>query len=258
MAKRLSLFACAALLTAGISANADTLGGEIAIGGWNHDPSGWVKYPNDVPDDQSKVDADDDLNLDTETDLYVRAKLEHPVPILPNIRLAYVKTESEGDGTISRDFTFGDITVGVSDKIHSEASLKNYDATFYYELLDNDTVGLDLGITARYLDGYVKVTDKTTGESDSHDIDFVVPMVYAGARIALPFLEGLSVGAEGSGITYDGSTLFDIQGDLRYTFGMGLGAEAGYRWQKVKLDDVDDSDADIDIKGFYAGLVWDF
>ena len=257
MKKPLSLAAGAILALGAVTASADTIGGEIAVGGWYHDPSGWIQYPNDLPNDISRIDADDDLGLDSQTDLYLRAKIEHPVPILPNIKLGYVRTETTGDGHIDRDFTFGDISFTVGEDLDSEAQLDNYDATLYYELVDT-VVDLDLGLTVRYFDGYVKVTNKTTGLDDSTDIDFVVPLLYGNFRWPMPFVEGLSVGAEGNWITYDGSTLYDIQGDVRYTLAMGLGAEVGYRWQKVKLDDVEDTDADIDIEGVYFGFVWDF
>ncbi len=256
--KRYSLsFVAAAFLAFGtMQAQADTIGGEIAVGGWYHDPGGWILYPNDLGD-ENKVDADDDLNLDSQTDIYLRAKLEHPVPLLPNIRLAYNRTETSGDGRIEKDFQFGDIVFSGGRDISSDAKLDSYDGTLYYELVDTG-VDLDLGLTVRYFDGYVKVTDKGTGESDSTDIDFVAPMLYGNFRLPLPFLEGLSVGAEGNWITYDGSTLYDIQADARYTFPMGLGLEVGYRYENIELDDVEDTDADIDIQGVFFGAIWDF
>ncbi|NPA30342.1 MAG: TIGR04219 family outer membrane beta-barrel protein [Epsilonproteobacteria bacterium] len=238
-------------------ATAADLGGEIAVGGWNHDPSGWIKYPNDLPDFISKVDVDNDLNLDTETDLYIRAKLEHPIPILPNIRVGYTKTNTSGNGRIEKRVVFGDTEFAAGTDVYSEAELKNTDGTFYYQLLDTG-IDFDLGLTVRYLDGYVMISDKTTGIKDTSDVEFVVPMLYANFRWPLPFLEGLSIGAEGNWISYDGSALYDMQTDARYTLPMGLGFEVGYRYQKVKLEDVDDTDADIDISGIYGGIVWDF
>jgi len=254
--KRITLAAAMALSLTTSSALADTLGGEVAIGGWRHDPSGWILYPNTDPT-ATRLDVDDDLHLDTQSDLYLRAKFEHPLPIVPNLRLGYVHTATEGDGQVNREFTFGDITFGASENIHTKTELDNYDATVYYEVLDTG-VDIDLGLTLRYMDGYVTVTSQTTGLEDTADIDFFIPMVYANVRTPVPFLEGLSVGAEGNWIGYDGSTVFDLQADVRYTFAMGVGLEAGYRWQKIKLDDVDDTDADIDIDGFFVGLVWDF
>jgi len=83
-------------------------------------------------------------------------------------------------------------------------------------------------------------------------------MIYANVRVPVPFLENLSIGAEGNYITYDGSTVYDLQADVRYEIFMGLGIEAGYRAQKYKLDDIDDTSSDIDIEGFFIGAVWDF
>ncbi|WP_456453214.1 TIGR04219 family outer membrane beta-barrel protein [Hydrogenimonas sp.] len=254
---KFTLIAAGMLMAGAVSLSADTIGGEVAVGGWYHDPGGWIKYPNDLPDDQSKLDADDDLNLDSQADVYLRAKLEHPIPIVPNVRVAYNRTESSGDGQISRDFTFGDITFNANEPIYTETQLDNYDGTLYYELLDTGA-DIDLGITVRYIDGYVKVQDKRTGIGDTSDVEFVAPMLYGNVRVPVPFLEGLSVGAEGNWITYDGSTLYDVQADARYIFSMGLGFEIGYRYQKIELDDVDNTDADIDIQGVYGGVVWDF
>ena len=255
--KRFSFLTAPFLLAAVTSLQADGIGGEIAVGGWNHDPSGWVKYPNKMPDAISKVDADDDLHLDTQTDLYLRAKLEHPIPLVPNIRIGYNRTETTGDGTLGRRVVFGDTEFAAGSNIHTETQLNNTDGTLYYQIVDKG-IDFDLGLTVRYFDGYVTVTDKTSHIKDTGDVDFVVPMLYANFRWPLPFLEGLSIGAEGNWLSYDGSSLYDIQTDARYTLPMGLGLEVGYRYQKIKLDDIDDTDADIDISGVYGGIVWDF
>ncbi len=251
--KRYSIAASALLLFGAATVNADTIGGEISAGGWNHDPSGWVQYPTG----SDKIDVDSDLNLDTRTELYLRAKIEHPVPMLPNIRLAFTQNGSSGDGTITKSFNFGGITVTGGEKVHTETQLDTYDATFYYEIVDVG-MDLDLGVTARYIDGYVDLKSLTTGRRDKTDFTGVFPMLYANARVPMPFLSELSVGAEGSYITYDGSTLYDLQADVRYEFAMGLGIEAGYRAQKIKLDDVENTSTDVDIEGFFIGAVWDF
>ncbi len=251
--KRFSIAASALLLFGAATANADTIGGEVAAGGWNHDPSGWVQYPTG----SDKIDLDSDLNLDTRTELYLKAKIEHPLPLLPNIRLAFTQNQSSGDGTITKSFNFGVITITGGDRVHTETKLDSYDATFYYEIVD---IGLDfdLGLTARYIDGYVDIKSLTTGIRDKTEFTGLFPMLYANARVPVPVLGGLSIGAEGSYITYDGSTLYDLQADVRYEFTMGLGVEAGYRAQKIKLDDVENTSTDVDIEGFFIGAVWDF
>ncbi|BDY13094.1 TIGR04219 family outer membrane beta-barrel protein [Hydrogenimonas cancrithermarum] len=257
--KRISLIASAVIAFTATTATADTIGGEIAVGGWNHEPSGWIQYPSN-PTDANKIDLNKDLNLDTKSEIYIRAKIEHPIPILPNIKLAYTQATSSGEGESTNDYQFGDITIPAGSKTSTDAQLNSYDATFYYEIIDIG-MDLDLGITARYIDGYTDITVNpgTPGEQhDKSDLSFVLPLIYANVRVPIPFFEGLSVGAEGNYITYDGSTVYDLQADLRYTFTMGLGVEAGYRAQKYKLDDVEDTSSDVDIEGFFVGAVWDF
>jgi outer membrane protein len=256
--KKISLIT-SAMIALATAAAADVIGGEVAIGGWNHDPSGWIQYPSNSTG-ANKIDLDDDLNLDTKGEIYLRAKIEHPIPVLPNIKLAYTQVTSSGESQSTQDFKFGNISIPVGAATTTDAQLDSYDATFYYEIVDIG-MDLDLGITARYIDGYTDITvnpGTPLKQHDKSDFSMALPMLYANVRVPIPFLGGLSVGAEGNYVTYDGSTVYDLQADVRYTLMMGLGIEAGYRAQKYKLDDVDDTSSDIDIQGFFIGAVWDF
>jgi len=242
------------------SAMADNIGGEVAIGLWNHNPSGWIQYPANSTN-ANKIDLDSDLNLDTKSEVYIRAKIEHPIPLIPNIRVAYTQVNSSGDAVSTKNFEFGNETFTVDSTITTDAQLDSLDATLYYEIID---IGFDadLGITFRYIDGITDLYATGGGlVSPVHqrsNISAIVPMIYGNVRIPLPFLDNFSVGAEGNFITYDGNTVYDLQADVRYEFFMGLGVEAGIRVQKYKLDDIDDTSSDIDIKGFFIGAVWDF
>ncbi len=251
--KYISAAASALLFFSSVTANADILGGEISAGGWNHDPSGWVQYPTG----SDKIDLDNDLNLDTQSEVYLRAKVEHPLPVLPNIKVDFTQNRSSGDGKISKTFSFGTISITAGENVHTETKLDSYDATFYYEIVDTG-LDFDLGLTARYIDGYVDITSLTTGRHDKTEFTGLFPMVYSNIRVPIPVLGGLSIGAEGSYITYDGSTLYDLQADIRYEFLMGLGVEAGYRSQKIKLEDVQNTSTDVNIDGFFVGAVWNF
>jgi len=143
----------------------------------------------------------------------------------------------------------------------TDAQLDSYDATFYYELID---IGFDfdLGLTVRYVDGFTDLSATGGGLTSPlhqrNDISTVIPMLYTNIRIPVPFIDDFSIGLEGNYVTYDGSTVYDLQADLRYTIFMGLGIEAGYRAQKYKLNDIDNTSSDIDIQGLFIGAVWDF
>ena len=242
------------------SAMADNIGGEVAIGLWNHDPSGWIQYPANSTD-ANKVDLDKDLNLNTKSEVYIRAKIEHPIPLIPNIRFAYTQVHSNGAAVSSRNFKFGNKTFPLSAAITSNTQLDSFDATLYYEIIDTG-IDTDLGVTFRYIDGYTDLYATGGGlVSPLHqrnNISAIIPMIYGNVRVPLPFLDNLSIGTEGNFITYDGNTVYDLQADVRYEFFMGLGVEAGIRVQKYKLDDIDDTSSDIDIEGFFIGAVWDF
>jgi outer membrane protein len=107
------------------------------------------------------------------------------------------------------------------------------------------------------VDGYARVRDKTTGDEDKVDFNAPLPMLYANFRVDLP-LTGLHLDAEGSGISYSGNRMLDLKAGVGYDFAFGLGVEAGYWRQSLKIDDIEDVSTDLDIGGPYLGAYLDF
>jgi outer membrane protein len=225
---------------------ADIAGGEISLGYLNDQPSGNLAYKG------NGADVEKDFGWDKESSFVLKAYIEHPVPVLPNIRAVYSKIAHSGNGTVTT-LTYGDKTF--SGDIATDMDLNIIDGTLYYEILDN-WVNLDIGLNAKYIDASTYVENDFIGKSDK-DFSVVLPTLYAKARLDIP-MSDLSFQAEGDIITYDGNTLYDLYLTARYTFFMGLGVEAGVKMLKLKLDDVEDVTADIDFKGLYAAVVWDF
>jgi len=258
MKKVLLLTSTIATLT--ISTMADNIGGEVAIGLWSHNLSGWIQYPTNSLD-VNKIDLDSDLNLNTKSDIYIRAKVEHPIPLIPNIKVAYTQINSNGNSIAKKDFIFGSKTFPINSNITTDTQLNSLDVTLYYEIID---IGFDadVGVAFRYIDGYTDLY--ATGSNLSSPIhqrssvSTIAPMLYGNIRVPLAFLDNFSIGVEGNFIAYGSNTVYDLQADVRYEFFMGFGVEAGYRMQKYKLDDIDDTNSDIDIKGFFIGAIWDF
>ena len=62
----------------------------------------------------------------------------------------------------------------------------------------------------------------------------------------------------GSYIGYNGRKFTDIKAGLVYETHIGLGARIGYRIENLTIDDIDDTNTNIDIKGIYAGLFFHF
>jgi outer membrane protein len=228
---------------------ADFIGGELNVGYYNHAPSGTVQYLG------TPIDIENDLKWKDKGDLFLKAYFEHPLPILPNIKVGYTEFGHNGAGVISQGFTFAGQTYAINSNIDSAFDLKMYDLTLYYELLDN-WINLDAGVNVKYVDGVISVKNNI-GLSESKAFQAPVPMLYTKARFDVPTTD-LSFQVEGNYISYSGNTLYDAEAGVRYTLALGLGVEAGYKTMKLKLDNVNDVSLDSDFSGVYGKLVWDF
>ncbi len=254
MQPRLTLLAAWGLTLASATplAHADFIGIFIGAGVWDHAPSGTTQYQGD------ELDVEQDLGLGGDTQSFGWLAVEHPLPLLPNLRLGLTRARNAGDALVTTSFTFGGQTFTVSEQIASVVELDQQDATFYYEVLDN-VVSLDLGIDVKRIKGTAEVTSRTTGITEATSFDAWIPMLYGRADLALP-LTGLSVGVEGAGIGYSGSSLTDLTARVAYetdTF-PALGLELGYRRQNLTLDDVDGVSTDIDLDGPFAAMYFHF
>jgi outer membrane protein len=228
--------------------SADVLSFAIGGGAWNETPSGSIIKPSNAitPD----VDAKSDLFWDEESQGYLFATLEHPVPLLPNVRLMYTKIDHTGSGDTT--FEFDGQIYGPSN-VANDFTIEQTDLVFYYEVLDN-VVSLDLGLNVRLLDIAYKIDDGSSNTDGS--VSAPVPMVY-GLIGGSPW-PGLMLSAEGSFISYSGNTLSDFTARISYTTDFFVGFEAGYRTQTIELDDVDDTNANLDFKGPFLGAYLKF
>ena len=228
---------------------ADVLGVEVGAGGWAYDISGTARYK--TKDSANDIDVNQDLGYDDDSLGYIYAVLEHPVPLLPNVRISYANVDSNASGTLRNTVIYGDIIFNANENVRSSVELKQTDVTLYYELLDN-VVSLDLGLNAKYIDSKAEIRGETSG-SESADVSGWVPMLYAAVGGDLPFT-GLAVNAAGSLIQYQDSKFYDYSISARYTSPWRVGVDLGYRAIKLDLDDFDDSYADVEFDGPYAGL----
>ena len=246
--KKLTLATTLALLSP--FAAADTILGVYAgAGQWQGEYSGNAGDPS--------IDVKS-LGMDEEDNNYYYIALEHPVPIIPNIKLQKMDITSEQTATIYQSFTI-DGTTFIVDPINgtevaSDFDLSHMDIVLYYELLDN-WVNLDVGLNIRKFDGHVTAVSEFTAESV--ELDEAIPMIYAKAQFDLP-LTGFSVGLEGNAINYEDNRLTDYSAKLQYMFdsALDIGLEVGYREMSLEVDE--DVTADIQLKGPYAALLFHF
>ncbi|HSX83939.1 MAG TPA: TIGR04219 family outer membrane beta-barrel protein [Cellvibrio sp.] len=242
--KKLTLATTLALLSP--FAAADTILGVYAgAGQWQGEYSGNAGDPS--------IDVKS-LGMDEEDNNYYYIALEHPVPIIPNIKLQKMDITSEQTAVIDQTFTIDGTTFVAGTEVASDFDLSHMDIVLYYELLDN-WVNLDVGLSIRKFDGHVTAVSEFTTESV--ELDEAIPMIYAKAQFDLP-LTGFSVGLEGNAINYEDNRLTDYSAKLQYMFdsALDIGLEVGYREMSLEVDE--DVTADIQLKGPYAALLFHF
>jgi len=245
-----AIFTCSAACTIS-TAHADTVFGIYAGAySWKADFSGDI---NDTDNDQT-IDLEDELGLSDESSNVFYVAIEHPVPVLPNVRIQHTALDSSAEGRLEGNVTFDDVDFTFGENVATDIDLTHTDLTLYYEILDN-WVNLDIGVTARVFDGEIKI--EGVGDIAQVDVDATLPMLYVAAQFDLP-LTGLSAGVGGNAIDYSGNTLLDLNAYVQYEFAFGLGLRGGYRTFTLELDDVDDIDSDLTLDGAYGALVFHF
>ncbi|AMO67146.1 MAG: outer membrane protein [Zhongshania aliphaticivorans] len=244
MQKRLIALAILAA-SASVSSQADIVGATAGAYMWKQSWDGDVKAGSD------SIDMNDDLGYDDETGKSFYVALEHPVPILPNIRLQSTDLDISEKGTLTKPYTFDGKVYTVGEEVQSTTDLSHIDGTFYYEILDN-WVNLDVGLTVRMFDGEVSI--KGASGEGAIEIDAPIPMAYVNARFELP-LTGLYASALGNVIAYGDNKVTDMTLALGYELGI-LGLELGYRNFDVQLED-DNEEANVTVDGYFLGLVID-
>ena len=224
------------------SASADFLGLYVGGGSWNHDPSGDF---SSTDTGSSNIDVASTLGLSDESETYFWAAFDHPVPVLPNVRIERTSLSHTGTGSTTVNFQGTTITGTYA----SEMTLDSSDVVLYYRLLDN-WVNFDLGLNLRTIDGKFQVG------TEVQDVSETIPMVYAAAQFDLPFT-GFSIGADYNYVSYDGSTMTDMRVRGIYETGP-LGFELGLRTTSLELDDVDGINANVDFDGLMMGVFLHF
>ncbi len=262
IASTLLLF-CLLLGFAVVSAAAADLSISAGGGVWRNEGDGELRFK-----DNPSVDVDY-LDYDDENRGYVWAELRHPVPFLPNLRLEYVDLKFSAHS----DHAFAWENIIFDTDTATETKLTQVDMVLFYNVASVSWFDLDLGVDVKYIDfefdadGSGKSFDdpsKTAEYSVHEDEDLFVPFVYGKVRFNIP---ESNFGIEGNAryITYKDSDALDTSIKIDYLFDVKpvkFGIELGYRYESIDIDEDDFSgltfDIDIDIKGFFAGVVCKF
>ena len=214
---------------------------------WDYAIEGKIQDDSSV---LSEVDLKTDLNLKDDKESFFVAYIEHPIPILPNIRLGSTSLTLKGSGDASKSFTYNGTTYTGTADVTTNLNLDHTEIALYWRVLDN-VVGFDLGLNAKFFDGGIEITSSEGNVSDT--FDETIPMLYAGLQFELPY--GLRLTGDMSYISYDGSSFTDTLVKLSYTSDFALGVDVGYRSFVIDYEDTTANEyVDIDISGPFVGL----
>lgn len=227
MHKTWTFLSVAALLSCSSLAQADLVAVKGSVDYWYTEGDA-----NMAPQSQS------DLSLDQKGSAQVTLAIEHPVPLLPNVKLRYSKIDNQTEQQIANTPVY-------------DIQMENADYILYYELLDN-VVSADLGIAAKQINADITVNGLTQSK-----IDETYPMLYGSVTAKLPFT-GWSVSSETLLTDYDDTRISDTQAEIKYNFVdnllVDLGAKVGYRALDIEMDKNSNNERKFEFKGPYIGL----
>ena len=217
---------------------------EAAI--WETDADGYIS----APDLGGYTIEMDESTLNNERNLFLSARLEHPIPYLPNLQLAQSRVQHEGMGTL--------LYFALRIPFSGDIDLTQNDITLFYPV-PAGPVSLDAGISLRISEGHLGVDFS----KQASPLDSELVMFYLKAEGNL--LPELRYGAE----TYAGYASdkegADINAYLSYETPVGVGITTGYRWQEIHLDTEAkagaikvDAEMDLTIEGPYLSLFYHF
>ena len=208
------------LLLAG-AAQADILGLTAEVG----------QFSPDVSFDGSLNSQSADTDFSGEDNTYYGIAFEHPVPLIPNVRLQ------------------GSTLEGKSTDVDMKVDSTDY--TLYYEFLDGLAwIDLDLGISIRDMDIDARVN--TSRESES----IVLPTGYLSAYFTIPTLP-IQIGGELKTLSVGDSSINDTTFKIKYQSPFIVGVEGGYRTANFDINE-GSIDSEIEFDGFFVGVFADF
>ncbi len=247
MKKAVIAASLAALMSTG--ACADALG--LYVGGqyWANKATGEFGEPGNLQN----------FNFKDKEQGSFHVAFEHPLPIIPNVKIAYTKLDTDGTTKLTNDFEFGGITLPSGSEATTQFNVNYVDYTFYYEVFSNDVFAFDFGLTARDISADINVTaSKQTGKMNGSQI---LPMLYVSTAVGLPFT-GFKVFADGNFLTVGDHSVYDYEAGISYALidniAIDLDIQLGYRSVSMKLEDIDDLSTDLKFEGAFLGAVMHF
>jgi outer membrane protein len=239
----------AALLAGGLfalSAQAEMLGAGVGAGIWSADPSGTAQYGG------SEFDLTKDAGFSSESSTYIWAYLNHPIPVIPNVRLE--QTGLSFDGKAKQNIDFGGTSYAA--EADTKLDLTQSDVLLYWGVPLIPVVDIDFGVGAKMFSGEMSM--KSVAGSEVTELDFTLPVGYLSLSGTIPTTD-VTIGADTKMISYDSSSFSDTRAYVSWVpigLVVDLAIEAGYRSQSLVVEDLSGVDAEIDFtaSGLFGGV----
>jgi outer membrane protein len=227
------------------SAYADFVGVNIGFSHWAPDLSGDFNSKNNM-----SIGPSLDLGVNDPSQTSIVLILEHPIPVLPNVKYQNYDLETSGNKTLNKNLTFNGSIYNAGNNVSSTFDLSHDDIVLYYEVLDN-WVNLDLGVDLKRFDGLVGINGNNVV------VDKTVQSFYMSARFDLPFT-GFYAGADLNSLGIGDNKSNDTTLLIGYESTIGLGLEGGLKNFSLDLDNADNIDTNIEYKGLYVNGFFHF
>lgn len=232
-----------------LSVSADTLYGiYINVGAGQGALSGDANY--DGADNAFKMDEDKN------TVTFGTVKLEHPIPLIPNFRVAAETYDFTNPSTAS-GFEFGGVTY--NEVFTTGMKGTETTGTLYYEILDN-WVSVDVGVSVKNVDMDLVFTGESMPNT-MENLSIWVPMAYGSVEFAIP-ATGVIIGGEVETLALNDNeftlTDFYVGYEVIDLVAVDATMKLGYKNRQVILDDVDGFNMDLSGETVYGSVQFHF
>jgi outer membrane protein len=207
-------------------------GVEGAVGAWSQSSSGGIN--NGGPE----IGIDNEMKLDDNIRFFGRLKID-TAPFVPDVYLMVTQTSTDGYGSKSGGFRFGDVNfTGAS--FSTSLDVYEYDAALFYPVpfIKTATAGVlnvEGGINLKTLDVTLKLHQNGIDKTESGAVP--IPMLYLGVQIKpLKPFDRFSLEAEFRGLSFTDSSFYDIIGRLRVDIYGPAFIAAGYRYEDMSVN----------------------
>lgn len=173
-----------------------------------------------------------------------------------HLALSYTPLDYSASKNITKTINFNNKNYVAGSGVNTDLHLKMFDAEYRYDLLnfENILAGFSINLLGKikYLDGEVKMNSTAAGEQ-KQTFGVPIPMIGAGLHVGL-IANLLEARAKAAGIGYSGNYFVDALADIAVTPFPFMRLSAGYRYLKIKIDNVSDTYGDLDFYGPYLGF----